>query len=40
MDEKPRLDVLTTPSNYDGVRLQVEKSIEKNRDFFNFKMTQ
>ena len=36
----PRLEVLTTPSNYDGVRLQLEKSIEKHRDYFNFKMTQ
>ena len=40
MEEKPRLEVLTTPSNFDGVRLQTEKTIEKNRDFFNFKMSQ
>ena len=40
MEEKPRLEVLTTPSNFDGVRLQTEKAIEKNRDFFNFKMSQ
>ena len=39
MEEKPRLEVLTTPSNYDGVRLQVENLIVKNRDSFNFKMT-
>ena len=40
MEEKPRLEVLTTPSNYDGVRLQVENLIVKNRDLFNFKMTE
>ena len=40
MEEKPRLEVLTTPSNYDGVRLQVENLIVKNRDSFNFKMTE
>lgn len=40
MEEKPRLEVLTTPSNFDGVRLQTEKAIEKNRDFFNFKMSE
>ena len=40
MEEKPRLEVLTTPSNYDGVRLQVENVIVKNRDSFNFKMTE
>jgi len=40
MDDKARLEVLTTPSNRDGVRLQAEKTIEMNRDFFNFKMTQ
>lgn len=40
MDEKPRLEVLTTPSSYDGVRLQVENVIVQNRDLFNFKMTE
>ena len=40
MEEKPRLEVLPTPSNYDGVRLQVENLIVKNRDSFNFKMTE
>ena len=40
MEEKPRLEVLTTPSNYDGVRLQVENVIVKNRDSFDFKMTE
>ena len=40
MEEKPRLEVLTTPSNSDGVRLQVENLIVKNRDSFNFKMTE
>ena len=40
MEEKPRLEVLTTPSNYDGVRLQVENLIVKNRESFNFKMTE
>ena len=40
MEEKPRLEVLTTPSNYDGVRPQVENVIVKNRDSFNFKMTE
>ena len=40
MEEKPRLEVLTTPSNHDGVRLQVENVIVKNRDSFDFKMTE
>ena len=40
MEEKPRLEVLTTPSNHDGVRLQVENLIVKNRDSFNFKLTE
>lgn len=40
MEEKPRLEVLTTPSNHDGVRLQVENVIVKNRDSFNFKLTE
>ena len=40
MEEKPRLEVLTTPSNYDSVRLQIENLIVKNRDSFNFKMTE
>ncbi|GIR34202.1 MAG: hypothetical protein CM15mP47_4280 [Methanobacteriota archaeon] len=40
MEEKPRIEVLTTPSNHDGVRLQVENVIVKNRDSFNFKMTE
>ena len=40
MQDRPRLEVLTTPSSYDGVRLQVENVIVKNRDSFNFKMTE
>ena len=40
MEEKPRIEVLTTPSNHDGVRLQVENVIVKNRDSFNFKLTE
>ncbi len=40
MEDKPRLEVLTTPSSYDGVRLQVENVIVQNRDLFNFKMTE
>ena len=40
MEDKPRLEVLTTPSNYDGVRLQTENAIVKNRDSFNFKMSE
>lgn len=40
MDDKPRLEVLTTPSSYDGVRLQVENVIVQNRHLFNFKMTE
>ena len=40
MEEKPRIEVLTTPSNYDGVRLQTENAIVKNRDSFNFKMSE
>ena len=40
MQDKPRIEVLTTPSNYDGVRLQVENVIVQNRDSFNFKMTE
>ena len=40
MEDKPKLEVLTTPSNFDGVRLQVENLIVTNRDIFNFKMTE
>ena len=40
MEEKPRLEVLTTPSSYDGVRLQIENAIVQNRDYYNFKMTE
>lgn len=40
MEDKPRIEVLTTPSNYDGVRLQTENAIVKNRDSFNFKMSE
>ena len=40
MEGKPKLEVLTTPSQFDGVRPQIENTIVKNRDFFNFKMTE
>ena len=40
MEGKPRLEVLTTPSSYDGVRLQIENAIVQNRDYYNFKMTE
>lgn len=40
MEDKPRLEVLTTPSSYDGVRLQIENAIVQNRDYYNFKMTE
>jgi hypothetical protein len=40
MTEKVRLEVLTTPSNRDGVRRQIEKTIETNRTHFDFKMQQ
>ena len=40
MEGKPKLEVLTTPSHFDGVRPQIENTIVKNRDFFNFKMTE
>ena len=40
MTEKVRLEVLTTPSNRDGVRRQIEKTIETNRTKFDFVMKQ
>ena len=40
MTEKVRLEVLTTPSNGDGVRRQIEKTIESNRKNFDFVMKQ
>lgn len=40
MTEKVRLEVLTTPSNRDGVRRQIEKTIETNRNKFDFIMKQ
>ncbi|DAC32791.1 MAG TPA: hypothetical protein HA356_02115, partial [Candidatus Poseidoniaceae archaeon] len=40
MTEKVRLEVLTTPSNGDGVRRQIEKTIETNRTHFDFIMKQ
>jgi len=40
MTEKVRLEVLTTPSNGDGVRRQIEKTIETNRTKFDFVMKQ
>lgn len=40
MSERVRLEVLTTASRNDGVRLQIERSIEKNRKDFDFKLSQ
>ena len=40
MTEKVRLEVLTTPSIGDGVRRQIEKTIETNRTRFDFIMKQ
>ena len=40
MREKVRLEVHTTPSNRDGVRRQIEKTIETNRTKFDFVMKQ
>ena len=40
MSEKVRLEVLTTPSIGDGVRRQIEKTIETNRTRFDFIMKQ
>jgi hypothetical protein len=38
--EKVRLEVLTTASQRDGVRLQIERCIEQNRNQFDFKLSQ
>ena len=40
MTERIRLEVLTTASRNDGVRLQIERSIETNRKEFDFKLSQ
>jgi hypothetical protein len=40
MSEKVRLEVLTTSSNRDGVRRQIEKTIETNRTRFDFILKQ
>ncbi len=40
MSERIRLEVLTTASRNDGVRLQIERSIETNRKDFDFKLSQ
>lgn len=40
MTEKVRLEVLTTASRRDGVRLQIERAIEQNRKQFDFKLIQ
>ena len=40
MSERVRLEVLTTASRHDGVRLQIERSIEQNRKDFDFKLSQ
>lgn len=40
MTEKVRLEVLTTASQRDGVRLQIERCIEQNRNQFDFKLSQ
>ena len=37
--EKVRLEVLTTASQRDGVRLQIERCIEQNRNQFDFKLS-
>jgi len=38
LSEKVRLEVLTTASRRDGVRLQIERTIEQNRKNFDFKL--
>lgn len=40
LSERVRLEVLTTASRLDGVRLQIERSIEQNRKDFDFKLSQ
>lgn len=40
LTEKVRLEVLTTASRRDGVRLQIERAIEQNRKEFDFKLLQ
>ena len=40
MSEKVRLEVLTTASRNDGVRLQIERTIETQRKNFDFKLSQ
>ena len=40
LSEKVRLEVLTTASRRDGVRLQIERTIEQNRNNFDFKLQQ
>jgi hypothetical protein len=40
LTEKVRLEVLTTASRRDGVRLQIERTIEQNRKEFDFKLVQ
>jgi len=40
LSERIRLEVLTTASRNDGVRLQIERSIETNRKDFDFKLSQ
>ena len=40
LSEKVRLEVLTTASRNDGVRLQIERTIETQRKNFDFKLSQ
>lgn len=40
MNEKVRLEILTTPSQADGVRIHVEKMVTSKRDFFDFRLKQ
>ena len=40
MDEKVRLEILTTPSQDDGVRIHVEKMVTSKRDLFDFRLKQ
>ena len=40
LSEKVRLEVLTTASRRDGVRLQIERAIEQNRKNFDFKLSE
>ena len=40
LSERVRLEVLTTASRNDGVRLQIERTIEMNRKEFDFKLSQ